>query len=420
MPRRTPRPGNTDPLLTACRHCGAYFAPPDSELAGVCPDCLQSRYVACDRCGSPVLAESAVATADSREHLCPSCADGSTTRCRRCGATYASDGGFIWDNRGAHLCPGCAEGYARCECCGEHYPARELAERDGGGRICWRCSCSEGDGPISSYTYKPAPIFHRAEGESDNSLVLGIELEMDNGDAEAAAARIRSLYGSEWLYFKRDGSLEEGVELVTHPISPLVLMSPQGRGMWARIAEAALAEGMRSHDTRTCGLHVHVNRDFFGTGETASALAEYKLLTVADRFFEPLVIFSRRKRELIDQWAGRCELDSARTGWLASAKRASRRSKMSRYHAVNTVNAHTIEFRLFRGTLRVETLLATFQFVDGLCHLAAASSPGQIERMTWYELADGVLASCQAGSGELEAYLIERELMTEGGDGLCA
>ena len=153
----------------------------------------------------------------------------------------------------------------------------------------------------------------------------------------------------------------------------------------------------------------------------ARALAEYKLLTVADRFFEPLAIFSRRRRDRLDQWAGRTCLPATRDGWLASARSASRVARCDRYRAVNTTNEHTVEFRLFRGTLKAETLLATFQFVAGLCGMAKRSTPGRLQRVNWYELVDGILGACPTETDELEAYLLERELMTEEGrPALCA
>ena len=421
MPRRRAFvPENTQAMWEFCRHCGAPFPPEDSPVRGVCPDCAEARYEPCGNCGSRTpRGELAEAEGDPRR-LCPTCASELTRVCDGCGRRLPRESGFIRDGRGRALCPDCAEGYAECADCGEWFPAGDMARRDGD-LVCWRCSARRLDGAICSYGYKPRPRFHRAEGEAGNSLVLGIELEMDGGDRAAAVARIAEKWGEDWVYFKSDSSLDCGVELVTHPISPLVLMSEGGRAMWADVCAAAVAEGMRSHDTRTCGLHVHVNRDFFGEGETARALAEYKLLTVADRFFEPLAIFSRRRRDRLDQWAGRTCLPASRDGWLASARGAARVSRDTRYHAVNTTNEHTIEFRLFRGTLKPETLLATFQFVAGLCHLAKASTPGMLQRVNWYELADGVLDACPAESDELAAYLLARELMTEGRRGaLCA
>lgn len=413
MPRRASAPTNTQAMWEFCRHCGTPFPPEDTAVRGVCPECAEARYEPCGGCGRQTpRGELAEAEGDPRR-LCPACAAELTEVCGDCGRRFPRGAeGSARDARRRALCPECAEGYGACGACGELFPESDMVMRDGA-PLCWHCSARRLEGGICSYGYKPRPRFHRAEGESEDSLVLGVELEMDGGDRAAAVARIAEKWGEEWLYFKSDSSLDRGVELVTHPISPAVLMSDEGRALWADVRAAALAEGMRSHDTATCGLHVHVNRDFFGKGEAARALAEYKLLTVADRFFEPLAVFSRRRRDRLDQWAGRTLLPASRDGWLASARDASRAARCDRYRAVNTTNEHTIEFRLFRGTLKAETLLATFQFVAGLCCAAKESTPGRPQRVNWYELADAVIGACPTETDELEAYLIERELITE-------
>ena len=260
MPRRRAFvPENTQAMWEFCRHCGAPFPPEDSPVRGVCPDCAEARYEPCGNCGRQTpRGELAEAEGDPRR-LCPTCASELTRVCDGCGRRLPRESGFIRDGRGRALCPDCAEGYAECADCGEWFPAGDMARRDGD-LVCWRCSARRLDGAICSYGYKPRPRFHRAEGEAGNSLVLGIELEMDGGDRTAAVARIAEKWGEDWVYFKSDSSLDCGVELVTHPISPLVLMSEGGRAMWADVCAAALAEGMRSDDTRTCGLHVHVRR----------------------------------------------------------------------------------------------------------------------------------------------------------------
>ena len=243
---------------------------------------------------------------------------------------------------------------------------------------------------------------------------------MDYGDGDIAASRISKEYGTDWLYFKHDGSLDEGVELVTHPISPAVLASNEGRAMWERISEIALEEGCRSHDTRTCGLHVHVNRDYFGKGTARQEMAELKLTGIVDRFFEPLTIFSRRKPEQLTQWAKRPMLPKTKDGWQQRAKTCRSVSCHDRYRAINVTNDHTIEFRLFRGTLKPSTLQATFQFVSGLCAVAKDATVGELDRMSWYELCDAIIEKCPVDATDLENYLIERELMCAKEELLCA
>ena len=60
-----------------------------------------------------------------------------------------------------------------------------------------------------------------------------------------------------------------------------------------------------------------------------------------------------------------------------------------RYRAINTTNTDTIEFRLFRGTLRLETFNATLQLVDTLVHLAQDYSVAHIiHRLNWSDIVD--------------------------------
>lgn len=413
MPRRRTNPGNTERMIGTCRICGEFYTTLEGGVAGVCPTCAERHYFTCPTCGRSVPNESGTATSGGRT-LCETCAERMTFTCSVCGTVHENnDHDYLTDHEDNDVCDQCWDNYYRCDSCDQYFREDDLREMNGG-EYCWRCAAEHSGNAILSYGYKPDPIFHRAEGEPPNSLVLGIELEMDCGNAEAAAERISSIYGGDWLYFKHDSSLNRGAELVTHPISPAVLLSEQGREMWDAICKAALAEGMRSHDTETCGLHVHVNRDYFGTSDVARVLAEYKLLALCDRLFEPMALFSRRKRHKLDQWAGRPNLPLSQGNWVVRARGASALMRSNRYNAVNVQNRDTIEFRLFRGTLKPSTLLATFAFVAGACAYAKQATPSQVERITWYDLCDEVIERCPAGAVELEDYLSERELIVKG------
>jgi len=46
------------------------------------------------------------------------------------------------------------------------------------------------------------------------------------------------------------------------------------------------------------------------------------------------------------------------------------KSSGTRYQAVNFENTNTVEFRLFRGTLKYSTFIATLEIVDALVHWA--------------------------------------------------
>ena len=406
-------------LIATCRHCGEYYNPLEGEIEGVCPTCAAERYTTCPECGE-VVENTNLVTLEGGRRICQSCADRLAILCTECGRWHMADEvQHITDRHGNRVCEHCWESYSRCERCGGWFRSDETSERDGA-ELCVRCADEIDRTGVQSYYFQPQPIFHRADGEPENSLVLGVELEMDYGDGDIAASRISKEYGTDWLYFKHDGSLDEGVELVTHPISPAVLASNEGRAMWERISEIALEEGCRSHDTRTCGLHVHVNRDYFGKGTARQEMAELKLTGIVDRFFEPLTIFSRRKPEQLTQWAKRPMLPKTKDGWQQRAKTCRSVSCHDRYRAINVTNDHTIEFRLFRGTLKPSTLQATFQFVSGLCAVAKDATVGELDRMSWYELCDAIIEKCPVDATDLENYLIERELMCAKEELLCA
>ena len=75
-----------------------------------------------------------------------------------------------------------------------------------------------------------------------------------------------------------------------------------------------------------------------------------------------------------------------------------------RYTAVNLTNADTVEIRLFRGTLKLNTLTATLQLVNHLCEVAVSMSDQELQDMSWFDFLD------QITEPELIQYLKERRL----------
>ena len=70
---------------------------------------------------------------------------------------------------------------------------------------------------IQNYYCKPEPIFYGV-----GPRYLGIELEIDGAGQDDYAARhiLRAANAlEEHLYIKSDGSLDDGMELVTHPMT---------------------------------------------------------------------------------------------------------------------------------------------------------------------------------------------------------
>ena len=113
-----------------------------------------------------------------------------------------------------------------------------------------------------------------------------------------------------------------------------------------------------------------------------------------------LLRFSRRTQRQMDQWAARYGYRDQPHEMLEHVKKGSG----SRYTCVNLTNRDTIEFRMFRGTLKLNTLLATLQMVDHICDVALYLSDDELRDLSWSSFVSGIKES------ELIQYLKERDL----------
>ena len=60
-----------------------------------------------------------------------------------------------------------------------------------------------------------------------------------------------------------------------------------------------------------------------------------------------------------------------------------KKGNLGRYVAVNLSNSSTVEIRIFRGTLNINTFYATLQLVDEICKCAINMNDYDFERMSW-------------------------------------
>ena len=349
----------------------------------------------CDICGEEHT--EAACTYWDDQCFCPTCLDTLTTLCRECGERVYRDQAMSYGSE--YICPRCFEDYYTiCENCGEVVPysdAYTISGRDG----CFCENCYDdlrSDDVIHEYSYKPTPLFY-----GTGPRYFGVELEIDlEGEDNENAYQLLEIANrcNEHLYCKHDGSLSNGFELVTHPMS----LTYHCRDMpWQDVMRSAVRMGYRSHQTDTCGLHVHVSRNAFGDTEEEQDAAIARLLYFFEKHWEELLKFSRRTAYQMEQWAARYGYKERPKEILDHAKKGY--SKV-RYSSINLQNRATIEFRIFRGTLKYNTLIATLQFIDLLCDLAITMTDQQMQNLSWTTFA----ASCQ--QPELVQYLKERRL----------
>ena len=351
----------------------------------------------CDICGEEH-AEAACTYWDD-QCFCPTCLDTLTTLCRDCGERVYRDQAMSYGSE--YICPRCFEDYYTiCENCDAVIPysdAYTISGCDG----CFCEDCYDDLRPaqvIHEYSYKPSPLFY-----GNGPRYFGVELEIDgagedNENAQELLDIVNDSYEENQIYAKHDSSLTEGFELVTHPMS----LTYHCRDMpWQDMMRAAVRMGYRSHQTDTCGLHVHVSRNAFGDNEEEQDAAIARLLYFFEKHWEELLKFSRRTAYQMEQWAARYGYKDRPKEILDHAKKG---YSKGRYSSINLQNRATIEFRIFRGTLKYNTLIATLQFIDLLCDLAITLTDQQMQNLSWTTFA----ASCQ--QPELVQYLKERRL----------
>jgi hypothetical protein len=195
-------------------------------------------------------------------------------------------------------------------------------------------------------------------------IFLGMELEVEIKDNYSRNGKAQELYDAieyhkigskkhKYIHIEDDGSLNRGFEMVTgwtgldvHREKLKFFQAP-----W---------QGVRSHDTRTCGLHVHVSK------------ADMTLFHGAKL---TMFIHESSNQKLIRAIARRDNANYAKIvnkkasyQWVKNAKRGNgvrdqlRRLNEERHEALNFYNDNTVEFRLFKGTLRYETQMACLEF----------------------------------------------------------
>lgn len=424
--------------VVLCEHCGRVIANANNDYAYEvqdsfgnvemwCEDCVDSDAYYCEHCetyhtddhGETVYTRWNRSTS---EWWCDDCVEVYATRCENCDEVFADDCiseysvyGIGW----VHICDSCVEhNYYTCEDCGDlvHSDDVEMVDYD---YYCPDCAANHRHGDnLNRYHHTTGQRYWLGVNDSrfawnmtpkeSKTLFIGIELETDdNDDANMLADDIAEAYNDAYVECKEDGSLSsEGVEIVSQPMTPHVhLTSP----MWSDIVSIVRNHNGKSHDAGTCGLHIHLSRAAFGDDGSA-----YKIDRVFHRFSAQLINFSRRTSTQL-HWCNINNDGVTREQSLNDRKQTWRDSKKwaGRYEAVNDTNTHTIEIRLWRGTLNMETLRATIELTTGIALVCNALTDEQVENVTWSQLKTLVHVALVASGlpcDDLASYLHRRGL----------
>lgn len=344
-----------------CSHCGEIIEGDDYDTIygePICEECVDRYTIVCDRCEEIIWDDDAYS--DENTCLCSHCYDNYYTRCEECDCIVHNDETYEYDD--CYYCYNCYQNIRK-------------------------------NASIHEYGYKPTPVFY-----GDSGRYFGVELEIDGaGKDDDYADEILDIANEsdEHIYIKSDGSLDDGMEIVSHPMT----LDFHKNFCWEDVMNYAVRLGYRSHQTNTCGLHVHVNRDSFGYDRDEQDEVISRILYFVEHHWNEMLKFSRRSEYTMNRWAARYGYENSPKAIMNKAKK-----NYGRYVAVNLCNYHTIEFRLFRGTLKYNTFIATLELVAKICGTAYEMTDEEIAKLSWSEFVSEITEP------ELIQYLKERNL----------
>lgn len=300
------------------------------------------------------------------------------------------------------ICRNCNSNYATCSHCSERYFVEDGLN----------CGCSDNYDEYGSTNsagvygcgYKPKPVFH---GEPSDGLFFGVELEVEVVNNASIAAEVKILKDTlgKFVYPKQDGSIRNGFEIVTHPASLSRFKEEFGKYLDIRHTN------LRAFSTDNCGLHIHVSRDPLvgliiprvmafcnnkGNFCYIKKLAQRfnnNYCRVYDAKLEDIQFENAngKRREKPNKLIGltppismafknqpKTIIKDGKTV-PATIKGSNirpffKQAHDGRYQGVNIQNTHTVEFRLFKGTLCKETVFRYIEFCHALIKFCEPST----------------------------------------------
>jgi hypothetical protein len=281
---------------------------------------------------------------------------------------------------------------------------------------------------IKDYSHKQELKFLTTDKEKEgNNLFLGVELEVDTdyidenndegnpcGCGEDECNECNDYYNRENngsinhgensnivlhklngkddnnVLAKYDGSLDSGFELVSQPAT---LNAHLEKINWKGAFDTLSKLHYSSHDKGTCGLHVHVNRNFFGDNKATQNYNGAKIVYLLEKYWDDFVLFTRRRGGHLERWARKgnakneYDNDSKKTSSvLTDAFQKNYYDHGNKYVALNTLHSATFELRIFRGTLNYKTFVATLQFTDNLVRLVKRTPLSRLTELKFEDI----------------------------------
>ena len=235
------------------------------------------------------------------------------------------------------------------------------------------------------HRYEPHLEFRNTKHDENPNLYLGVELEIGRGgeldeNAEIAMNVMNNEKG-KFIYCSHDSSINDGFEIITYPGT--IEYHKSRKSDYEALFNKMRSLGYRSHDERTCGLHVHFSRAYYNE-DGKETMNTIKLIYLIKKFWPEIVLFSRKDSDSIRRYAK--EIDDQEKSYYDRWNRCEEHE--GHYFALNITNHNTIEFRIFRGTLNLKTYMLTLQMVYNLVTGAKNHLLAELSNMKFEDFLD--------------------------------
>ncbi len=382
-------------MYSFCHKCGVIiprkysYSSPDGDL---CQHCFNESYFQCEDCGQVhPLEDKVLLDIDGHQlTICKTCRKTNYHECHNCHELrrlsnlihihYKKENG----NRDAlHCCDKCVSSLAhKCGSCGEWFD-KNIQFHDESN--CDQCYYQKGE-IIHQYNYKPKIQPKKAAAENED-LLFGVELEIElkygGNDEDHYSNRnwvVNTSSGSfnvdykryiAWkvdnaipgfFYQKNDGSINFGMEIVSHPGTLEFWQSQHDK--IEELFSFLRSEGCEGDNASSVGMHIHCTRN--------------KMKRMHQNGFAAFVYSHKNNIEIL---AGRRSNSYTKMIPIKSDinledenQQKSLEDKIigngDRYSAVNWTNRHTVELRMFQSTLNTKHFLANIEFSHALYHFS--------------------------------------------------
>ena len=360
----------------------------------ICDDCYENEYFTCQQCDTILHIDALEITPDTEESWCERCYDEQYTWCDICETSINRNDSY--NANSTIFCEHCRfEHFFSCEQCGE-LTRNDCAQYDEDSEhdYCEECyEDIEDTSLVHNYNYKPDPIFYSKNCKSyhncDDLLFLGIELEIEykNANSEEINEELTNASNDKY-YLKHDGSLDHGCEIVTHPMT----LNIHHANKWESILNNLKQRGCRSHNTPTCGLHIHVNKSHFNSNEMIN-----------------IGVFVHTQQKRLEKLAHRKQSNWSKFKKIGLCTDKEITQNRDRYEAVNFLNRNTIEFRLYKGTLNYKTFISRVELTHAVCKFCKSVKAHRIARTAnkaWKMFVEFIADKDEYAN--LRAYIAER------------